>query len=115
MIIRAIHMPDVTYGDFLPQAVINKPASYFSSSLGFNLVTSHDEFDEFEGGAFILDDRLPFTILHYKGHPVGTTTVYLPPSISDVGEISEIVHNIMRYCHLERNDLLWQRSDNPDL
>jgi hypothetical protein len=65
------------------------------------------------GAAFGLNG-LPFTIKHYLGHLTDTFTVYLPPGIREVPEITEVIGSIIGELRLE-SDLIWQRADDPDL
>jgi hypothetical protein len=100
---------------FLPHAIIGRAIDQLSRTMNAKTETGHDEFDEYEGVAFALDDGLPFTLKHYKGHPVGTVTVYLPHQIHEVSEITDIIASIMRDLGLGPDALLWQRADNPEL
>lgn len=116
MTISPLPIRDVLYNHSLvPQAVIGKPVSYFENNMKLHFVRDHDEFDDYEGAAFRLNGRLVFTIMHYKGHPRDTTTVYLPYAISDINQITETIYTILAALNLERNVLLWQRADNPEL
>ena len=52
----------------MPQAVIGQPISSIGEAARLPLLKGHDHLDEFEGLALLLDDSVPFTILHYRGH-----------------------------------------------
>src|ERR1700691_377134 len=64
--------------DLIPQAIIGRPVSYFASSMHADFVSGHDGFDQFEGAVFVLDEKFSFALKRYRGHPNGTTTIYLP-------------------------------------
>jgi hypothetical protein len=101
--------------DFVPQAVIGRPPSYFVSHLRINLIRSADDLDEYEGAVLTLNDRTPFVLRHYRGHRDDTTTIYLPVTYRDGDEITRIVKRLLRELKIDRRDLVWQRADNPEL
>jgi hypothetical protein len=100
--------------DFVPQAVVATDVSYFAGRFGAQMVNDSDDLDQFVGVGYLLDS-LPFTIMHYRGHPDGTATIYLPQEISDVEKISEIIRQITKAFKLPNDSVQWQRKDSPDL
>jgi hypothetical protein len=112
--IRTIDLDELK-GDMLPQAVVNLPVSYFAERFGGHLEKGHDELDYFEGTGFVLDGILPFAMKHYRGHPGGTSTIYLPFSIQRVEMISDIVGRIASAMGFPTGAIIWQRADDPDL
>jgi hypothetical protein len=119
--LKPLAMADVEGNSFLPQAIIMHSVEglwrhLISLSLdpAADLRSGHDDFDDYIGAAFTLDGKLPFTIKHYQGHPADTFTVYLPPGIREVPEITEAIRSIVGELRLEQ-DLIWQRADDPEL
>ena len=100
--------------DFVPQAVVATDVSYFADRFGAQMVNDSDDLDQFVGVGYLLDS-LPFTIMHYRGHPDGIATIYLPQEISDVEKISEIIRQITKAFKLPNDSVQWQRKDRPDL
>ena len=95
--------------DLIPQAVL-----WFSvSSLAkrYRVVEGEDDLDYYEGASFILDDRWPFAIRHYRGHPEGTTTIYLDANVREVGRIQQLIARIVRELDLPPKVVSWQRGD----
>ena len=101
--------------DFVPQAVIGRPRSYFEKSLHIKFSRGDDDFDRYEEAAFWLNNDLPFVLRHYAGHPANTTTLYLPRTYREVDEITSIVGRIINELSIDRDDVIWQRADDPDL
>jgi hypothetical protein len=56
-----------------------------------------------------------FALKHYKGHPAGTTTIYLPREFESVETISRMIQQIAQELNLPSEALSWQRSYSPDL
>ena len=100
--------------EFVPQAVLAVDVSHFSNWSNSKLVSDHDDFDEFTGSAFWLDNFMPFTVMHYKGHPPNTSTIYLPFDIKDLDQITDIVYRIASEFKVV-DKILWQRKDKPNL
>ncbi len=103
---------DVT---FLPQAIVGQPISRACRVLHADVEHGTDDFDEFEGVGLMFEPGLPVSLKHYRGHPDGTFTIYLPYDVRDEARISGIVATVMRALDISADDLLWQRSDDPHL
>jgi len=101
--------------DFVPQAVIGRPRSYFEKSLHIHFSAGNDDFDRYEEATFLLNDDLPFVLRHYAGHPANTTTLYLPRTYQEIDQITSIVRRIIHELSVDRKDIIWQRADNPEL
>jgi hypothetical protein len=119
--LKPLAMADIAGDSFLPQAIIKHSVEglwrhliALSLDPAVDLRSGHDDFDDYIGAAFALNGNLPFTIKHYQGHPTDTFTVYLPPGIREVPEITVVISSIVGELRLE-NDLIWQRADDPDL
>jgi hypothetical protein len=100
--------------EFVPQAIVGVNVSYFADRFKSELVKEHDDLDEFLGTAFWLDEWLPFTVMHYRGHPPDTSTIYLPFEITDVEKITGIVERIASEFKVT-DKVLWQRKNDPEL
>jgi hypothetical protein len=100
--------------EFVPQAIIAEAVSDFARRFGSDVEAGKDDFDEYEGVAAWLDD-LPFTVMHYRGHPKNTSTIYLPFDIHDVKEITDMICRIALELKLPPNLIKWQRKDTPEL
>ena len=99
--------------DLTPQAIINM-ASEKVVSRGGQLVKGKDELDCYRGASFEMNGQV-FAIRRYKGHPRGTSTIYLDPRIGDVNEITTRISNILTTFDIPESALHWQRKDNPEL
>jgi hypothetical protein len=113
--LRPIAFRDTESRDFIPQAVIGRPVSYFTTSMNIQFFDGHDDLDDFQGAALVLNGRLPFLLKHYKWHPKDTITVYLPDDIQNIDQITDAILLIMQELRLSKGTLIWQRADNPDL
>lgn len=106
--------------EFIPQAILNEPVSVVAQRLGAKVQEGSDDFDFYLGAAGALDDfpglgKVPFTVMHYRGHPDGTTTIYLPFNIQGIARITEIISKILADLEFSSEALRWQRWDDPDL
>lgn len=99
--------------EFVPQAVVAQAIAPLADRAGLELESGHDDFDEYWGFAAWLDE-LPFTLLHYKGHPKDTSTIYLPFEISDVMKVTNIISRLVLELKLGQS-ITWQRKDGLSL
>lgn len=100
--------------EFVPQAIVATDVNYFAARFGAEIVKDSDDLDDFVGVAYLLDS-LPFTVMHYRGHPAGTATIYLPQGIGDSNRITDIIRQITSAFKLPDKCVTWQRKDNPEL
>jgi hypothetical protein len=100
--------------EFVPQAIVATDVDYFAARFGAEIVKDSDDLDRFVGVGYLLDS-LPFTVMHYQGHPDGTATIYLPQEIGDTNRITEIIRQITAAFKLPDNLVTWQRKNNPEL
>jgi hypothetical protein len=115
MKIRPAPLPEVLDSyEFVPQAVVNKPVRAFADLARIDVTRAAADPDEYEGIAFFLG-QVPVTVMHYKGHPVSTSTIYLPQSVSSIREISRLLGLIFSQFALPPKDVAWQRKDRPEL
>jgi len=110
-----VPLGDLPSVDFIPQAIFGRPVSYFVKTMNIPFADNQDDFDHYQGAAFILNERVPFALKHYNGHPPDTITVYLPSDLQEIGLITETILMLMRELKLGKDVLVWQRTDNPDL
>jgi len=102
--------------DFIPQAILRKDIHQVAEALDVTIEKGWDDLDSFEGVTFeSAYEGVLVAIRHYAGHPAGTSTVYLPFEINDVGFITKIVAYILEELHFVADDIYWQRQDNPEL
>lgn len=100
------------HDDPVPHAVVKGSVWALARRFDTKPETGIDDFDEYEGLGFRLDDALSFALMHYAGHPPGTATVYLPHTVNTLPEITRVVAQIASELGVP---LQWQRRDDPSL
>jgi hypothetical protein len=100
--------------EWIPQAIISRPVSYFEQRFGFRFTRGSDDLDDYEEATFSLDG-LPVALMHYSNYPQGTTTIYLPFGFHDTARILQVIGLIAKELALPPDAVSWQRSDNPNL
>ena len=100
--------------DLVPQAVLKLPVESVVSNWG-GAEHGYDDFDEFEGLSFALDNNLFFAVRHYQGHPKGTSTLYIDHRVVGVQEITDLLGKILSELGVSTSFIEWQRRDDPDL
>jgi len=100
--------------EFIPQAVIDRPVSFFERMRKMEFIEGHDDLDTYQATALMLNGHQLVALMHYRGHPENTVTVYLPRS-SPAEAIPEIVNHLVRELDLPADSVSWQRADGPDL
>ena len=114
--IKLAHLQDLMHTHhFVPQAIVGESVFSLAKRVGFELEKGEDDLDNYCGAAAILNERVPFAVIHYQGHPEDTSTIYLPLKITNVEEITKLIFEIVGELKLEQKSLLWQRKDDPDL
>ena len=111
MSLRQIPFSSLT-SEMIPQAIISRPVERIAGK--FRILEDYDDFDLFEGVALILNETLHVALKHYQGHKPGTTTVYLPATVSDVDEIAEVVRRLFDELNLPLKDLAWERAERAN-
>ncbi|MBV8359387.1 MAG: hypothetical protein JO189_15840 [Deltaproteobacteria bacterium] len=112
--LRPLNFGELSKRDLIPQAIIDKPMSYFAKQ-GFALVHDSDALDSFEGIALLLDD-LPFALIHHRGNPNNETTVYLTRDFGhNIDKISASIRDILVALNISSESLIWERRNDPDL
>lgn len=112
---KPVPLAELAGHDLIPQAIINRPTSHFASMFKIPFTREHDDLDEYEVAALRIGDRLVFALKHYAGYPPNTTTIYLPDSITQIGEITQIIGVIADELRISRDWIVWQRVDDPYL
>ena len=112
--LRAISSDEFGSIEWIPQAIINRPVSYFENHFGFRFAAGSDDLDEYQEVILSLDG-LPVALMHYRGYPEDTTTVYLPFGFRDVARILQVIGAIAKELALPPDAVSWERSDNPNL
>jgi hypothetical protein len=97
---------------FVPQAVLPYEIRSLAKNLSFKVETGTDDLDEFAGAAFFLDE-LPFALMHYRGHPENTSTIYLPYDVKSLNEIERWIDRIVSELKL-RDKFVWRRDRDSD-
>ena len=100
--------------EFVPQAVIAETVYELAKRFGSEVEEGEDDFDKYEGAAAWLDG-FAFAVMHYRGHPKNTSTIYLPFEIHDVEKITLIISRIILELKVSPDLITWQRKDGPDL
>ena len=100
--------------EFVPQAILAETVGDVAKRVGWKVESGTDDFDEYSGAAARIDG-LPFALMHYRGHPEDTSTIYLPFDIRDIDEITAIVARIVAELKLPASAITWQRKDDPEL
>jgi hypothetical protein len=73
---RQVPLEDLGPVDFMPQAVVHAQVGYFSVVLGLRFDRDTDDLDDYVSAYFRLDEQFPFALVHYRGNPIDTTTIY---------------------------------------
>src|SRR6516162_4716688 len=89
MMLKPVPLHSLAGKEFVPQAVIDYPMSFFEEKLRMPAVHEQDDLDEYEAIALIIDDGgVLVELKHYAGYPENTTTIYLSDFINNVAQIS---------------------------
>jgi len=100
--------------DVVPQAVIALPVKKIIGRRA-DISSGSDDFDDFEGASFRLDNKIEIAVRRYKGHPKDTATIYIDRSAADIELISQLIRKILSEFHVPIAALQWERRNNPEL
>jgi hypothetical protein len=92
--------------DFKPQAIIWRPACYFSPIIR----EKSDNLDVYRYASFCIGNQVSFEMRTYAGHPQSTSTVYLSFDDDKVDEIRQNVTLIMDALQIPGSALAWIRG-----
>jgi hypothetical protein len=99
--------------EFVPQAIISAPVYELAKRYGGNIEKGQDDLDWYEGSGGSIYGT-PFALMHYRGHPDFTSTIYLPFEIQKVDEITKTILKITDELDV-KDKIEWQRKDEfPD-
>jgi len=101
--------------DLVPQAILNKPVSFFADHWNIHFLQQSENLDVCQTAALRLNNETVFALKHYRGYPEDTTTIYLPREVSNVNEITSLIGAIVHALDLSGAVIRWQRADDPNL
>lgn len=107
--------PGVITADLVPQAVLDLPVDAFTERFRDFAQRGCDDLDRYEGVYFLLNEKLPFAVLHHEGYPPGTVELCLDGRIVDVDAVSTLISTILHRLGVPDDRIRWQRRDDPDL
>jgi hypothetical protein len=108
MSLRPMSAQEVAKYDFVPQATLRCPISFFTSR-GVQFHEGQDDMDEFVVAELNLDDKLPFALMRYLSTPENETTVFLPRQVP-IKQIADWLRFITAAFELSQSAIGWQRS-----
>jgi hypothetical protein len=114
MMLKPVPSSLVAGHEFIPQAIIDRPLSYFVERFNLPITKGEDDLDTFESAALEVNG-LVFELKRYAGYPENSTTIYLPYHINKIEEISQLVGVIAGELNVPNQWIVWQRRDNPEL
>ncbi len=113
--LKSLNLPEtLASAHMVPHAIVAQPVRALADLASSTVHQGQDDLDEYEGAAFSID-ALPFVIMHYKGHPPDTSTIYLPMTVKDIDQITQCIDKIVTTFGLPKAALTWQRKDDPTL
>ena len=102
--------------DLIPQAVLAVDIWHFAKQFDFEIEKGEDELDYYVGIGAVSDAGYPFAVMHYRGYPEQTSTIYLPSEFgNDVAKITDAVHSITRELKISEKQIIWERKNGPNL
>ena len=96
--------------EWIPQAIIRKPVSWFQKRLGLKFFEDSDNLDYFEGTLPTRVGNCSFVLRHYRGFPPDVTGIYLPRGVTDAIEIAKLIKKVMEKLSLPSSAISWQRG-----
>jgi len=104
--LRQVSLAELGNVDFVPQAILSHPITFFSQRLGFKFDADVDDLDEYQSAFFRLENNFPFALIHYRGNPGNTTTIYFERGIKRE-DVVQIVRQIAANLDLPPTDVVW--------
>jgi hypothetical protein len=102
--------------ELVPQAILLRSIWEIAKKLDFKVEKGQDDFDSYEGfGAYYGDLNLIFAVMHYRGYPKETSTIYLPRDVKQVEKITETIHLLVKEMYVSENEIEWERAHDPTL
>jgi hypothetical protein len=102
--------------EFIPHAILNVPIWHFAQLTETKPEPGVDDLDQYEGFGAEDENIGRFAIMHYRGYPKDTSTIYLPRQFpDDIDKITQAIDWIVKQFGLPHDVIRWQRKDDPDL
>ena len=102
--------------DLIPQAILAIPIWEVAKRYEFEIEKGQDDFDYYMGIGGISELGFLFALMHYRGYPENTSTIYLPRDFGDdVAKITNAVHSIADDLKISDKCFIWERKMDPDL
>lgn len=111
---KPVPLSELSGIEFVPQAIVDRPISYFAEKLNVEITRGHDDFDEYEAAAVQVGDFI-VELKHYAGYPPNTTTIYLPYEIEGLARVTLLIDVVADELGISRSWISWQRSLDPTL
>jgi hypothetical protein len=108
--LRQVPLGDLGPVDFMPQAIVHRSVGYFSVVLGFKFERDTDDLDDYESAFFKLDEQFPFALVHYRGNPMDTITIYFGRATKRE-DVWSIVSRIVDNFKLPSSAIEWISSE----
>ena len=81
--------------ELIPQAILAVSIFEIAKRYKFEIEKGHDDLDYYTGIGGMSEFGYPFAVMHYRGYPEDTSTIYLPRDFGDdIDEITKAVHSI---------------------
>ena len=96
--------------DFVEQAVLEIPVSYFVEEKGIKFKNDCDDLDWYEGAFFTWEERIPFALIHYRGNPEDHISVYLDRQLRGA-ELRRTLEDILNGFGLPQSSLSWVQEN----
>jgi hypothetical protein len=105
---RQIHSSALGKVDLVEQAVVSIPVRYFAAR-GIKFEQECDDLDYYESAFFIIDERTPFALIHYRGNPENSTAIYLERSLKG-NTLRDTLASILKIFDLPKSSITWMYS-----
>ncbi len=94
----------------VPQAIFWRPIDYFTTELRHGM----DDLDNHIFATFDLGNWLRFDLRYYDGHPIGTTSLYLPLSLNEDSDIRHATDRAIGELRVPKLAIAWRRGEPVD-
>lgn len=95
---------------FEPQAVVDEDINELADRAKSPVVEGSDDLDFYSGIGFMLGE-MPVAVMHYRGHPEHTSTIYLPFEVQMPRRVKRAIALVMKDLRIPSQRLRWQRWD----
>jgi hypothetical protein len=101
--------------ELIPQAVLAVSIWEIAKQYNFEIEKGQDDLDYYIGIGGMSEFGYPFAVMHYRGYPENTSTIYLPKDFDNLDEITKAVHSIAADLKIQDKFFIWERKNDPDL